>query len=327
VSHGPPLDLKYAAMRLPLIALLIVSCSDETTPPDDHLPEGPGQWETKAGAITPRSEAGVAVARGLMITVGGFHEAIEVYDPVTNMWRAAGLFPQRIDHVGLATMPGDEKVLVAGFFSAGLGERAETFSFDPNGDLLEPRAPLLRAVGAGAAVRIDAQRIAVVGGFSANITVGDVQIYDAATNTWTMGPPMPTPRHHLGVAVIGKKLYAIGGRSEQTFVMATVEVLDLETMTWSKGQDLQVARSGHAVAEAKGRIYAFGGEGAPYPSGVFPEVEEYDPANDTWRFVAPMVTPRHGIQAANIGDVIYVPLGGDVQGAGNLPTLEAFVVP
>lgn len=317
----------HARRHPPAAALL--ACGEKETIPEDHLPVGVGRWETKAPANTPGSESGLALARGQLVAVGGFHAGIEVYDPAADRWRTASPFPAVVDHVGAATLPGEERILIAGFYSAGLGARAETYAFDPRGDTLEPKAELPRAVGAGALVRLDATRLALVGGAD-GASVSELQIYDTVTNTWTTGPAMPTPRDHLSAAVVGDKLYAIGGRNSGSFILSTVEVFDLRTNTWSKGQELQVARSGHATAVARGRIYVFGGEGAPnppYEKGTFPEVEEFDPQTNSWRFVAPMPTPRHGIQAVAIDDRIYVPLGGDVQGAGTLPTLEVFVVP
>ena len=40
-----------------------------------------------------------------------------------------------------------------------------------------------------------------------------LEIYHAATDSWSSAPPMPTARNALGVAAIGSKPYAIGGWS------------------------------------------------------------------------------------------------------------------
>ena len=56
-----------------------------------------------------------------------------------------------------------------------------------------------------------------------------------------------------------------------------------------------------------------GGEGT---SRVFGQNEAYDPAGDSWEQYAPMLTPRHGLGAAVVGDAIYVAGGGPVMGGG-----------
>jgi N-acetylneuraminic acid mutarotase len=63
-----------------------------------------------------------------------------------------------------------------------------------------------------------------------------------------------------------------------------------------------VARSELAAASVNGRIYAIGG----YNAGYLSSVEEYAPESDTWRFRAPMPTPRANIVAAVVGQTVYV---------------------
>jgi N-acetylneuraminic acid mutarotase len=209
-------------------------------------------------------------------------------------------------------------VLVAGLL--GGGARAETHSFDLTA--WSEVGALPRRTGAAAIVRAGGT-VVLIGGADGD-ALADVQIYDG---DWRTGPSMRVPRHHLAAAEVEGKIYAIGGRNEQSFTLDTVEIFDLSTETWSDGPPLQVARSGHAAAAANGKIYVFGGEGSPYEGGVFPEVEELDPLNGTWRFVARMPTPRHGIGAVTVGDRIYVPIGANEQGFHNVATFEVFVVP
>ena len=63
-------------------------------------------------------------------------------------------------------------------------------------------------------------------------------------------------------------------------------------------------------------ILVIGGEGG---GSVFGEVEAYDTTSNTWRELAPMPTPRHGIQAAVCNGGVYIAAGGTAQG-GNKPT-------
>jgi hypothetical protein len=51
---------------------------------------------------------------------------------------------------------------------------------------------------------------------------------------------------------------------------------------------------------------------------VFEENEAYDPVTNTWRSLQPMMTPRHGINAAVIGNRIYLPGGATRAGLGGI---------
>ncbi|WP_347566354.1 kelch repeat-containing protein [Scytonema sp. UIC 10036] len=71
-------------------------------------------------------------------------------------------------------------------------------------------------------------------------------------------------------------------------------------------------------------MVVMGGEGS---SGVFAQVEAYDPATNKWESFAPMPTPRHGMGAVAIGDAIYVAGGGPVTGGSLMTsTNEAFTL-
>lgn len=82
-------------------------------------------------------------------------------------------------------------------------------------------------------------------------------------------------------------------------------------------------RGGAAGAVAEGRLYVVRGEGNPAAaSGVFAEVEAYDPETDRWTSLPPMSTPRHGTGAAALLGQIYVPGGATQQGFGAVATHE-----
>lgn len=56
-----------------------------------------------------------------------------------------------------------------------------------------------------------------------------------------------------------------------------------------------------------------GGEGT---DRVYGQNEAYDPQTDRWEAYAPMLTPRHGLGAAVLGDYIHVAGGGTIVGGG-----------
>jgi N-acetylneuraminic acid mutarotase len=87
---------------------------------------------------------------------------------------------------------------------------------------------------------------------------------------------------------------------------------------------MPTARGGCAAAVVGSRIVVIGGEGnAAQESGVFSEVEAYDTAADQWEALEPMRTPRHGMGAATIDGLVYVPGGATTQGFGAVDTHEA----
>jgi N-acetylneuraminic acid mutarotase len=72
--------------------------------------------------------------------------------------------------------------------------------------------PTGRSGGAGAVMN---NRLYVFGGEGNEEnplgTFNQVEVYDPIQNAWTKLAPMPLPRHALGAAVIGKRIYLPGG--------------------------------------------------------------------------------------------------------------------
>jgi N-acetylneuraminic acid mutarotase len=156
--------------------------------------------------------------------------------------------------------------------------------------------------------------------------VGDLTVYNPATNTWATLAPMPTPRDHLIAEAANGRLYAIGGRP--TTINAPVaanEAYNPTTNTWEARAPMPTARGGHGSGVLDGKIVVFGGEGnVSAPNGMFGSTQQYDPASNTWTTLAPMITPRHGTNGAVVNNVIYVPAGGTQTGGSSSTIHEAF---
>ena len=54
-------------------------------------------------------------------------------------------------------------------------------------------------------------RIYVFGGEARSGTFDENEAYDPVTDSWEKLLPMPTPRHGLGAAIVGRTIYVIGG--------------------------------------------------------------------------------------------------------------------
>ncbi|MBC8133459.1 MAG: hypothetical protein H7X95_10805 [Deltaproteobacteria bacterium] len=160
-----------------------------------------------------------------------------------------------------------------------------------------------------------AGKIYLLGATQAGATVaGDVNtflVYDGALNQWSRVRPMPvgTDRAGSGVAVIGSKIYIVGGWKSYGNATANVSSYDTATDTWETLPDI-VPRRDHLVAGAvAGIVYAIGGRNGTIgtPMG---RVDAFDPIARSWSTRAPMITPRGGTAAAVVFNRIYV-FGGE----------------
>jgi len=177
-------------------------------------------WEIKASMPAGgRYELAVNAVEGKIYAIGGsFHyywpgtsNLTEVYDPVTDTWTTKAQMPTAVYSCTSAVV--DNKIYVI--------ENARSGSihclnqvYDTETDTWSYGQPIpTRVVGTAAVATTGVfvqKRIYVIGGgdlFSYDLN----QIYDPATDTWTTGTAMPTPRQGLGVVVLNDILYAIGG--------------------------------------------------------------------------------------------------------------------
>ena len=144
-------------------------------------------------------------------------------------------------------------------------------------------------------------KIYVVGGFE-QPSLGNVmnlaitpslEEYDPSADRWTTKAPMPVGLHHVGIGVIGGRLYVIGGYRQSGLSVwqpvATVYAYDPATDTWAERAPMPTARGALSVTEHNGKLYAIGGYDRKANSAA---VEVYDPERNTWASRAPLPTPR-----------------------------------
>ena len=167
-------------------------------------------------------------------------------------------------------------------------------------------------------------RIFAAGGQSGSTTYRDFEVYDPASDEWTVLDPMPTARNHLAAVAIAGRFWAISGRARG--LRGELESYDPETGAWATHAPLPTPRGGLAAAVLASKIFTFGGEGnVSDPRGIFHEVEAFDPATGRWEERPDMARPRHGIGAAAVDGKIYIPGGAPVQGFATTDVHDAFV--
>ena len=122
-------------------------------------------------------------------------------------------------------------------------------------------------------------KLYLLGGYPATRqTVRTVQIYDIASDSWQLGPPLPQPNNHGMAAGVNGKIYLIGGQTtadRPRRYVDTVYELDPATGAWVAKARMPTARSGGVAVVHDGKIYVAGGRP---PRGN--DFAVYDPAAD-----------------------------------------------
>jgi N-acetylneuraminic acid mutarotase len=126
--------------------------------------------------------------------------------------------------------------------------------------------------------------------------------------SWSTGASMPTPREELSGAVLGDKIYLVGGSDDtRNGITDSVDTYDPRTNQWDSIAPIPEARDHIGVASYDGKLYAVGG----FNSKDIPtdQLLIYDPRTDRWDEGKPMPTPRGALSAEFVNGTLYA-IGG-----------------
>ena len=177
-------------------------------------------------------------------------------------------------------------------------------------------------------------KIYVVGGFEKpslgnvmNFAITpSVEMYDPVTDRWTPKAPLPVGLHHVGIGVVDRRLYVIGGYAKSGFTVwnpvATVYAYDPAMDSWTERAPMPTARGALSVTEHEGKLYAIGGYDRKANTSA---VEVYDPARNVWTTGASLPTPRDHLATATVAGKVYA-IGGRANGDyfQNLAVVERY---
>jgi N-acetylneuraminic acid mutarotase/glucose/arabinose dehydrogenase len=238
------------------------------------------------------------VYQGKLYVIGGLNGGspgqVQIFDPLTDSWSLGSPMPWSAGSVSTALIGG--KIYAAGGI-VGNTTVDDCAEYDVAADTWTPKTPMPAGQGRNhAAAASDGQRMFIFGGRglgsgAANVVADgfpDVQIYEAATDTWTTSLD---PGSTLAPMPIGR-----GGTGKAVFCRGEFHVFGGETLT---------------------------GPGAQ-PGNVYDRVDVYDPLTNTWRLEKPMPTPRHGICPVFMRGKIYVAGGGTNAGSSSSAVLEIY---
>lgn len=303
----------------------------------------PGTWRTEPGLAAPGlPELAGAVLDGIIYLAGGQGwdggdtpsypvDTLLAYEPGSGHLATVSTLPVALDHGLLVAYRGDL------YLAGGLAEDravSELWRFSPSDGSWE-QLPSMRQARGGHAGAVIGDRLYVVGGgpdgpgehYEGYATL---EIFDFETRTWTIGPDMPTGRHHVVAAALGGQLYVAGGRDGRELALAAFERYDPATSSWEELEPLPLGLAGGgAVATSRAVILSGGGDDAGWQDGggfVTGDVRAYVPG-EGWRLLPDLGTPRHGHASAVVGERLFVLGGAPCPGFGRTPSVESVEIP
>jgi N-acetylneuraminic acid mutarotase len=150
----------------------------------------------------------------------------------------------------------------------------------------------------------------VVGGASNGTPQAGLYRYSPQEGAWEELAPMRVARFSPTGAVIGDRLYVVGGaqaNADDTY--ASMEIYEFETGEWTTGPSMPTARHHAAAAVVAGDLYVAGGR----QPGDFSldSFERFDPASGSWEELPPIPEGTGGPASVASHDQPIVIAGGD----------------
>jgi len=136
-----------------------------------------------------------------------------------------------------------------------------------------------------------------------------VDVYLPGANRWNPLPPLPQGLHHLGMAVLGARLYVAGGYTDgpggEWQAVASVHSLGIGEQSWRQEPSLTQPRGAHGLAAVNGRLVAAGG----VTGGLAGTTESWAPGEGAWRRGPDLALAREHLAVASVGGRVYAIAG------------------
>ena len=180
------------------------------------------------------------------------------YDAATDTWTTLAPIPTGQEGPNAACFDG--RIYVVG----GNGTN-QHFVYDIANDSWSAAAPVPQGAAMASAGAFDG-KVFYIGGdndfFPGSGVFNQVFIYDIASNSWSLGTPMPTATSGAGTVQAGEFLYVVGGwgpGAPGSNVNVT-QRYDMSADSWESGPEFTVAKADFALAASAEALYAIGGD-------------------------------------------------------------------
>ncbi len=322
--------------------LIFTTCSQKQSEP--LLSKNPvtDQWINldEDENYTARHECSFVQAGSHFILFGGREKStqLEIYDFKKNVWEIGTTAPKEFNHFQATFYEGF--VWVVGAFKTNnfpkeAPEENVWLYLPPTGQWIKgPEIPADRRRG-GAGLVVYDDKFYLLGGNTIGHNGGYVNWFDEYNpyqNSWTRLENASEARDHFHASVMDGILYAFGGRrsgGEGGFfapLVKPVDAYDFKTKQWSVlAEPIPTPRAAPGVAVFRNEIFVMGGEGSePMGTPAFKLVEAYNPSAKSWSRKADMNYPRHGTQAIQSGEGIFITSGSPVIAGGRQHNMEVY---
>ncbi|MGV3641252.1 MAG: malectin domain-containing carbohydrate-binding protein [Adhaeribacter sp.] len=240
-------------------------------------------WTDKAGTPMELHHFQAVTLNGLIYVAGAFtgnypHETpvpnLLVYNPATDKWVTGSTIPESRRRGSAGVVVYNNKLYLVGGIQDGhwTGNVPWLDEFDPATNTWKALADAPRVRDHFQAALADG-KIYVAGGrltsgitgHIANYTIGEVDVYDFATGSWSTlpaGSNLPTKRAGAATAMLGDELLVIGGETTNAAANKETEALNVKTHTWRRLADLNQARHATQAIVNNNGVYLAAGSGA-----------------------------------------------------------------
>jgi len=247
------------------------------------------KWTKKADMNTNRHDVAVAAVNGKIYAIGGYNgsgtlSSVEEYDPISDTWTNKTAMP--------AAKAGHSVVAVNNMLYV-LGGEADldnhipslsVFTYDPAIDQWSRLEDIPEGYAIdGTAVVADDNKIYCFGGINpTNFAMRkNVLVYDIQNETWSTKAELTSVRLMGVAAMIGRKVYFIGGSLISQEGVPDVEEYDIDANTIEKKTDMPHRRGYASGCAVDNKIFVIGGT-TGWPDGprdFLNIVEEFDPSS------------------------------------------------
>jgi len=109
---------------------------------------------------------------------------------------------------------------------------------------------------------VTADCLFLIGGLDDSGVSARVQIFDPATDKWSVGPPLPLPVFGAQGDAIGTRIYVTGGWTgalNERRIVDEMQILDTATGVWSRGPKMPCALAEGTACAVRDRLYVISG--------------------------------------------------------------------